>query len=126
MKGLYTSSNTDGMRVTAEVADSDFEGFCFVNLVDFDSKYGHRRDVDGYAEALSEFDAWLGEFLPKLGDDDMLVITADHGCDPNFMKTTDHTRELVPLLCYKKGAGKALGTLSGFFHAGELIEKHFK
>ena len=121
---IYTSSNADGMRVASRVADSDFEGFCFVNLVDFDSKYGHRRDVDGYATALSEFDAWLGEFLPKLNEGDLLVITADHGCDPNFTKTTDHTRECVPLLVYKKGeAGKPFGTLNGFFHAGELVEK---
>ncbi len=124
---IYTSSNADGMRVTSEIADSGFEGFCFINLVDFDSKYGHRRDLNGYASALSEFDTWLGEFLPKLGEDDLLVITADHGCDPCFAKTTDHTRELVPLLVYRKGVtGKPLGTLEGFFHAGDIIENHLK
>ena len=124
---IYTSSNSDGMRVASEIADSDFCGFCFVNLVDFDMKYGHRRDVTGYAEALSEFDAWLGEFLLKLGKDDLLVITADHGCDPNFTVTTDHTRERVPLLVYRKGReGKSLGTLDGFFHAGNFVEEHFK
>ena len=120
---IYTSSNADGMRVTAEIADSDFEGFCFVNLVDFDMKYGHRRDADGYARAIAEFDAWLGDFLPKLGEDDLLVITADHGCDPAFTASTDHTREYVPLLVYGKGhGGKNLGTLKGFFHAGNVIK----
>ena len=119
---IYTSSNADGMRVTAELADSDFNGLCFVNLVDFDSKYGHRRDIDGYASALAEFDAWLGGFLPKLSEDDLLVITADHGCDPSFILSTDHTREYVPLLVYRKGqGGKPLGTLDGFFHAGEIV-----
>ena len=122
---IYTSSNADGMRVTAEIADSRFEGFCFVNLVDFDMKYGHRRDADGYARAIAEFDAWLGEFLPKLGEEDLLIITADHGCDPSFAASTDHTREYVPLLVYGKGrGGKDLGTLEGFFHAGNIIEKN--
>jgi len=69
-----------------------------VNLVDFDMLYGHRRDVDGYAGALAEFDSWLGEFLPTLGDEDLVMITADHGCDPAYTATTDHTREYVPLL----------------------------
>jgi len=123
---IYTTSNADGMRVASELADSDFCGFCFVNLVDFDMKYGHRRDVDGYALALSEFDAWLGGFLDKLSEDDLLVITADHGCDPSFTKTTDHTRERVPLLVYRKGKeGRALGTLDGFFHAGKIVEECF-
>lgn len=123
---IYTSSNADGMRVTSELADSDFCGFCFVNLVDFDMKYGHRRDTDGYARALSEFDLWLGEFLPRLSEGDLLVITADHGCDPSYTKTTDHTRERVPLLVYRKGReGKPLGTLDGFFHAGDIVEEWF-
>ena len=123
---IYTSSNTDGMKVASEIADSDFEGFCFVNLVDFDMKYGHRRDADGYARAIAEFDEWLGGFLTKLSQDDLLVITADHGCDPAFTASTDHTREYVPLLVYGKGHGnKSLGTLDGFFHAGDIIEKAF-
>ena len=123
---IYTSSNADGMSVTAKIAKSPFGGFCFVNLVDFDMKYGHRRDVDGYAEALSEFDRWLGDFLPLLCEDDLLVITADHGCDPAFTKTTDHTREQVPLLVYRKNrGGKPLGTLEGFFHAGDIVEEWF-
>ena len=124
---IYTSSNTDGMRVTSEIADSSFEGFCFVNLVDFDMKYGHRRDPIGYAEALNEFDTWLGEFLPKLREDDLLVITADHGCDPSFAASTDHTRELVPILVWSKNrAGAPLGTLEGFCHAGNIIENHIR
>ena len=124
---IYTSSNAEGMSRAAEIADSDFDGFCFVNLVDFDMKYGHRRDIDGYAAAIAEFDAWLGEFLPKLGGDDLLVITADHGCDPSFTATTDHTREYVPLLVYNKSStGKHLGTLKGFFHAGDIVERHFR
>jgi len=89
----------------------NFKGLCFVNLVDFDSAYGHRRDVDGYAAALSEFDEWLDKMLPALGDGDVLMITADHGCDPGYDKTTDHTREYVPLFVYGKGIAPVnLGT----------------
>ena len=122
---IYTQSNADGMRVTAEIADNSFDGFCFTNLVDFDMKYGHRRDAAGYAEALNEFDAWLGDFLRKLEADDLLIITADHGCDPSFAASTDHTREYVPILIYGKNlAGKNLGTLEGFYHAGNIIENH--
>ena len=82
----------------------DFQGLCFVNLVDFDMLYGHRRNIDGYAAALTEFDGWLAELLPQLGDEDLVMITADHGCDPAYTRTTDHTREYVPLLM----AGKHL------------------
>ena len=95
---VFNKSNADGMAHTDDFAARDFHGLCFVNLVDFDMVYGHRRDIDGYAGALSEFDAWLGEFLPKLGPEDILMITADHGCDPSYTATTDHTREYVPLL----------------------------
>ncbi len=95
---VYNKSNVHGMQHTMDYAGKDFSGLCFVNLVDFDMTYGHRRDIDGYAKALSEFDAWLPEFLAQLGSDDLLMITADHGCDPGFAKTTDHTREFVPLL----------------------------
>ena len=118
-KGLteytYSESNADGLRKTSEIAKRDFRGLCFTNLVDFDSKFGHRRDIDGYASAISEFDAWLGDFLPGMRDDDVIIITADHGCDPSYTKTTDHTREYVPMII----AGKRitpieLGTLDGF------------
>ena len=86
------------MAHTDHYAAQDFTGLCFVNLVDFDMVYGHRRNPEGYAEALSEFDTWLGSFLPKLGQEDVVLITADHGCDPCYRATTDHTREYVPLL----------------------------
>ena len=95
---VFNQSNADGMRHAADYAEKDFRGLCFVNLVDFDMQYGHRRDVDGYANALTEFDRWLGEFLPTLGEEDLVMITADHGCDPAYTATTDHTREYVPLL----------------------------
>ena len=95
---VYNKSNADGMSHTDHYAEQDFEGLCFVNLVDFDMVYGHRRDIDGYAKALTEFDQWLGTFLPKLGEDDIVMITADHGCDPAYTATTDHTREYVPLV----------------------------
>ena len=95
---VYNKSNADGMQHADNYAAQDFNGLCFVNLVDFDMQFGHRRDIDGYANALSEFDSWLGRFLPKLGKDDVVMITADHGCDPAYTATTDHTREYVPLL----------------------------
>ena len=95
---VYNKSNADGMAHTSACAARDFHGLCFVNLVDFDMLYGHRRDVDGYARALTEFDTWLAGFLPKLGEDDLVMITADHGCDPAYTATTDHTREYVPLI----------------------------
>lgn len=95
---VFNKSNADGMAHTMDYARRDFTGLCFVNLVDFDMLYGHRRDVAGYARALSEFDSWLGEFLPQLGSEDLVLITADHGCDPAYTATTDHTREYVPLI----------------------------
>lgn len=95
---VYNQSNLNGMEHTMHYLKTPFTGLCFVNLVDFDMLYGHRRDIDGYARALTEFDAWLGSFLPKMGEDDILIITADHGCDPAYTATTDHTREYVPLL----------------------------
>ena len=95
---VYNTSNANGMEHTDQYAEADFEGLCFVNLVDFDMVFGHRRNIDGYANALTEFDTWLGNFLPKLCDDDILMITADHGCDPAYTATTDHTREYVPLI----------------------------
>ena len=95
---VFNKSNEDGMAHTLHYAKQDFHGLCFVNLVDFDMLYGHRRDVDGYAKALTVFDQWLPGFLQELGDEDIVMITADHGCDPAYTKTTDHTREYVPLL----------------------------
>ena len=95
---VYTQSNAHGMACAADYAKQDFTGLCFVNLVDFDMLYGHRRDAVGYAKALSEFDRWLGEFLPALGQEDVVILTADHGCDPTYTATTDHTREYVPVV----------------------------
>ena len=100
---IRTSGNTDGLRVTRQLLDRDFTGLAFVNLVDFDMLYGHRRDVAGYAAALAEFNDWLPSFMEKMRPDDILMVTADHGCDPAYHKTTDHTREYVPYLLY--GAG---------------------
>ena len=112
---VYNTSNANGMEHTDRYAQQDFEGLCFVNLVDFDMVFGHRRNIDGYADALSEFDAWLGRFLPELGEDDLLLITADHGCDPGYSATTDHTREYVPLLILGKGVKPVnLGTRDSF------------
>ena len=82
--------------------DKDFDGLCFVNLVDYDMLYGHRRDIDGYALALNYFDEKLPEMLAKLGEEDVLMITADHGCDPAYQATTDHTREYTPFVMYGK------------------------
>lgn len=112
---VYTKGNTDGLEKALAYADKDFTGLCFVNLVDFDMLYGHRRDIDGYAKALTEFDRWLSAFLPKLGEDDLVMITADHGCDPAYTATTDHTREYVPLLVLGKRVKPCnLGTRSSF------------
>ena len=112
---IFNKSNADGMAHTDDYAARDFHGLCFVNLVDFDMQYGHRRDVDGYANALTEFDAWLGQFLPKLGDEDLVMITADHGCDPAYTATTDHTREYVPLVVLGKQVKPVnLGTRKSF------------
>ena len=112
---VFNKSNADGMAHTDDFAARRFNGLCFVNLVDFDMTFGHRRDIDGYANALSEFDAWLGTFLPKLGQEDILMITADHGCDPAYTATTDHTREFVPLLVLGKGVKPVnLGTRASF------------
>ena len=99
---VYTSGNAEGIERTIEYLDRDFEGICFINLVDYDMLYGHRRDVDGYAKALAYFDEKLPLILEKMRDDDVLMITADHGCDPAYTKTTDHTREHTPFLMYGK------------------------
>ena len=97
---IRTSGNTEGLKVTLELADRDFEGLAFVNLVDFDMLYGHRRDVAGYAAAAADFNDWLPAFMEKMRPGDVLMVTADHGCDPSYTKTTDHTREYVPFLVY--------------------------
>ena len=112
---VYNTSNANGMEHALHYARKDFNGLCFVNLVDFDMVYGHRRDVDGYAAALSAFDAWLGEFIKQLREDDLVLITADHGCDPAYRASTDHTREYVPLLALGKAVKPVnLGTRASF------------
>ena len=118
--------NSDGMNKTLKLMDEDFIGLCFVNLVDFDMKFGHRRDVDGYAQAMTTFDAELGEFLSKMRKDDLLIITADHGCDP-AAPGTDHTRENVPLIVYgeKIRDGINMGTWPTFALITGIIAENF-
>ncbi len=112
---VYNQSNADGMQHTVDYAARDFHGLCFVNLVDFDMQFGHRRDIDGYANALTEFDTWLGEFVKTLGEEDVVMITADHGCDPAYTATTDHTREYVPFIALgQKVRPGSLGTRTSF------------
>ena len=119
---VYQKNNAQGMANITDYARKDFHGLCFVNLVDFDMLFGHRRDAEGYANALSEFDAWLGDFLPKLGREDAVVITADHGCDPAYLATTDHTREYVPLLVLGQQIKPVnLGTRSSFADIGATV-----
>lgn len=123
---VRNKSNADGMEHTLHYAAQDFEGLCFVNLVDFDMLYGHRNDVDGYAAALTEFDGQLRELLPMLKEDDLLFITADHGCDPST-PSTDHSREHVPLLAYgaKMKAGYNLGTRSTYADLAATVAEYF-
>jgi len=119
-------NNSDGMKKTLNLMNENFCGLCFVNLVDFDMKFGHRRDIDGYANAVTIFDKELGEFLEKMRDDDLLMITADHGCDPGA-PGTDHTREYVPLIIYGKKikSGKNFGTLPTFSVISSIIAENF-
>lgn len=120
-----TVSNADGMQKTMAMLDRDFNGICFTNLVDFDMLYGHRNDIAGYAKAATEFDNWLGEFLPKLKDEDLLMITADHGCDPKT-PSTDHSREYVPMLLYGKGIRPVnLGTRPTFSDMSATVLEYF-
>lgn len=122
---LLSHSNAEGMNITYKMLEKDFKGLCFVNLVDFDMLYGHRRDIDGYAKAISEFNNWLSVFTPKIQDDDLLIITADHGCDPAY-SGTDHTREQVPLLIYSKGIEpQDLGILNGYNYISNVILDNF-
>lgn len=123
---IKTKNNDDGMRVTLELAKRDFEGLAFVNLVDFDMVYGHRNNVEGYAQALADFDTQLGQLLPLLGEDDVLMITADHGCDPST-PSTDHSREDVPMLVAGKSVkqGVNLGTRMSFASIASTIAQYF-
>ena len=121
-----THSNTEGIAKMLEIMDKDFEGLCFTNLVDFDMLYGHRNDADGYASALSEFDMCIPEILKRLKDDDIYIITADHGCDPGDV-STDHTREYVPIIVLGKGIKPAnIGTVDYFSSIAKTISDIFK
>ncbi|WP_439443400.1 phosphopentomutase [Listeria aquatica] len=122
----HNESNMDGMDHLDNVMAKDFKGFCFVNLVDFDSMYGHRRDPIGFGQALMDFDERLGQVLTNLKEDDLLMITADHGNDPGF-KGTDHTREQVPLLAYSPSMkqGSSLGIRQTFADLGATVTDNF-
>lgn len=123
---VYTKGNKDGMDKASEYLEKDFNGLCFVNLVDFDMIYGHRNNVDGYAEALTEFDSWLDGFITKLRKDDILIITADHGCDPGYTVSTDHSREYVPCIIFGKGIKSSnLGTRNGFCDIAATVLDYF-
>lgn len=123
---VHTHSNSDGIDKTLEYLKDDFEGILFTNLVDFDMVYGHRNDVEGYAKALMEFDKRLPEIINALKDEDILIITADHGCDPTT-ESTDHSREYVPLLVYGKSLKQNvnLGTRSSFCDIAATIANYF-
>ena len=121
-RSIYTHSNEEGMAVCSKLLTTDFRGLCFVNLVDFDMLWGHRRDAVRYAEGLNAFDTWLGGFVDKMMPDDMLIITADHGCDPSYMATTDHTREYTPFIMYYHGINaEDLGTRRGFYNIAATV-----
>jgi phosphopentomutase len=126
-QSLRTISNMDGMDKLVQTLDMDFTGMSFLNLVDFDALYGHRRDPEGYGNALQEYDARLPEVFDKLKDDDLLIITADHGNDP-VSPGTDHTREYVPLIVYSKkmAEGKELPIRETFADIGATVADNFK
>ena len=125
-EAIHSESSVNGMEQTIDCANKDFHGLCFVNLVDFDAKWGHRRNPQGYAEELERFDKKLGELLPLLKEDDLVMITADHGNDPTWTGT-DHTRELVPLILYSpsfNGSG-LLRTADTFADIGATIADNY-
>ena len=125
-KSIKTKDNLDGIQKTLELTFENFNGLCFINLNDFDSKYGHRRDIKGYAEAIKEFDNYLPQIKKKLKEDDLLIITADHGNDPSY-RGTDHTRENIPVLIYSKSFkdAKHLKELDSFTDIGATIADNF-
>ena len=122
---VYTKGNEEGISRTLQYLDQDFEGLCFVNLVDYDMLYGHRNDIDGYAKALTQFDEALPQIMAKLRDEDVLMITADHGCDPGYVTSTDHSREYTPFLMYGKNIAPVnLGTRETFADIGATVLKY--
>jgi phosphopentomutase len=114
------------MQTVLELVERDFEGLCFVNLVDFDMLYGHRNDVEGYARALSEFDGYLAELMKRMKEEDLLILTADHGCDP-ATPSTDHSREYTPMIAYGSGvkSGVDLGTRACFADIAATVSEYF-
>lgn len=125
-EAVYTKGNEEGIEQTLAYLEQDFEGLCFVNLVDYDMLYGHRNDVDGYAGALAYFDGRLPEIMDRLGEEDILMITADHGCDPGYTVSTDHSREYTPFLMYgKKIVPANLGTRETFADIGATVLAYF-
>lgn len=126
-EAVRTKDNMDGMMKTLQYMDEDFEGLCFVNLVDFDMKYGHRNDVTGYAKAITQFDEWLTKFIGRMKEKDLLIITADHGCDPGAMWSTDHTREYTPMIAFGDMVKPInLGTLDTFADIGATVLDYFE
>jgi len=126
-ESVHTEGNLDGLKRTIEECKKLERGVVFTNLVDFDMLYGHRRNPQGYATALEEADAFLPEILDALGEDGLLLITADHGCDPTYLKHTDHTREYVPLLCGSRAFSNSvdLGTRATFADLGQTVAENF-
>lgn len=124
---IHTKSNAEGMEKIDECMKKYASGLIFTNLVEFDMLYGHRNNAEGYARALEEFDLWLGGMLRRLTKNDLLIITADHGCDPTMEESTDHTREYVPLLVYYSGntKGKYLGVRNSFCDVAKTIAQAF-
>lgn len=123
-----TKNNENGLEVVKDIIkNKEFNGLCFVNLVDFDMLWGHRNDIEGYAKGLTYFDKQLPEIIANLKNDDILMITADHGCDPGYLKSTDHSREYIPWIIYGKNikSGKNLGTLPTFSDIGATILDYF-
>jgi phosphopentomutase len=121
-----TVNNDDGCNKSLDIMKRDFNGLCFINLVDFDMVYGHRNNLEGYAKAMTAFDEKLGEMLPLLREDDLLIITADHGCDPST-SSTDHSREYTPMVAYGNGikGGVNLGTRDSFADIGATVLEWF-
>ena len=125
-ESVYTGGNEEGISRTLEYLDRDFEGLCFINLVDYDMLYGHRRDIDGYAKALAYFDEKLPEITGKMRQEDILMITADHGCDPAYTATTDHTREYTPFIMYGQSVKPVnYGTRKTFADIGATVLQYF-
>lgn len=123
---VYTKGNAEGIERTIAYMKRDFEGLCFVNLVDYDMLYGHRNDIDGYAAALTDFDNKLPMLRELLREEDILMITADHGCDPGYTVSTDHSREHTPFIMYGPGVVPGnLGTRDTFADIGATVLDYF-